>query len=196
MGKSEDDILEYYTKYHNENDYMFLNGIEDILKNNKNITKTDAFALWSYTTNHYYWDLNNWLRNGVNTAKTKEISQLLTKALNKMPKYNGTAFRALEFSDDDILQSFLKKHTKGKTVDYNDFVSCGSSTEAAFFDKPKKNVFLKMEVKNAPIISDFADGIKIRGYAKDELLLLQGRKFQVEYVRPTAKGYEIKLIEK
>lgn len=196
MGKSEDDILEYYTKYHNENDYIFLNGIEDILRKNKSITKTDAFALWSYTTNHYYWDLNNWLRSGINATKTKEISRLITNALNKMPKYNGTAFRALEFSDDDILQAFLKKHSKGKTVDYNDFVSCGSSTEAAFFDKPKKNVFLKMEVKNAPIISDFADGIKIRGYAEDELLLLRGRKFEIEYVRPKGKGYEIKLIEK
>lgn len=53
-----------------------------------------------------------------------------------------------------------------------------------------------MEVKNASIISDFADGIKIRGYAKDELLLLQGRKFEIEYVRPKGTGYEIKLIEK
>lgn len=179
MGKSEDDILEYYTKYHNENDYIFLNGIEDILRKNKSITKTNAFTLWSYTTNHYYWDLNNWLRNGINAAKTKMISELLTDALYKMPKYNGTAFRALELSDGSVLDSFLKKHSKGRIVDYDDFVSCGSSTEAAFFDKPKKNVFLKMEVKNAPIISDFADGIKIRGYAKHELLLLQGRKFEV-----------------
>jgi len=195
MGKSEDDILEYYTKYHNENDYMFLNGIEDILKNNKNITKTDALVLWSYTTNHYYWDLNNWLRNGVNATKTKEISQLLTNALTKMPKYNGTAFRALEFSDENILYAFLEKHTPGKKVDYNDFVSCGSSTEAAFFDKPAKNVFLKMEVKNAPIISDFADGIKIRGYDKDELLLLRGRKFEVIKVERIEKGVEIILKE-
>ena len=196
MGKSEDEILEYYTKYHNENDYIFLNGIEDILKKNKSITKTDAFALWSYTTNHYYWDLNNWLRNGLHAYKTKAISQLLTDALYKMPKYNGTAFRALEFSDDDILQSFLKKHTKGKTVDYNDFVSCGSSTEAAFFDKPKKNVFLKMEVKNAPIISDFADGIKIRGYAKDELLLLRGRNFVIKEYKKVGDRHYFELIEK
>jgi hypothetical protein len=113
-----------------------------------------------------------------------------------MPKYNGTAYRALEFSDKNLLESFLKKHETGGTVDYNDFVSCGSSTEAAFFDKPKKNVFLKMEVKDAPIISDFADGIKIRGYGKDELLLLRGRRFKIEYVKPIGIGYEIKLIEK
>ncbi|SEM47137.1 hypothetical protein SAMN05421856_103409 [Chryseobacterium taichungense] len=113
-----------------------------------------------------------------------------------MPKYNGTAFRALEFSDDDIFESFLKKHSKGKTVEYNDFVSCGSNTSAAFFDKPKKNVFLRMEVKNAPIISDFADGIKIRGYAKDELLLERGRKFEVDSFEEIDNNFLITLKEK
>lgn len=196
MGKSENDILEYYTKYHNENDFRFLNEIDEILAKNKNLTKTGAYTLWSYTTNHYYWDLNNWLRNGINANKTKEIARLLTNALEKMPKYNGTAFRALEFSDDDILQSFLKKHTPGKTVEYNDFVSCGSNTDAAFFDKPKKNVFLRMEVKNAPIISDFADGIKIRGYAKDELLLERGRKFEIKDYKEVNGKHYFELIEK
>lgn len=196
FGKTEDEILECYTKYHNENGFRFLNEIDEILAKNKSITKTDAYTLWSYTTNHYYWDLNNWLRNGINANKTKEIARLLTNALEKMPKYNGTAFRALEFSDEKLLQSFLKKHIPGKTVEYNDFVSCGSNTEAAFFDKPKKNVFLRMEVKNAPIISDFADGIKIRGYAKEELLLKQGRRFEVIKVEKVEKGIEIILIEK
>ncbi|AZA52911.1 hypothetical protein [Chryseobacterium sp. G0201] len=103
------------------------------------------------------------MRNRINSKQTKEISKLITAALEKMPRYNGSAFRALEFSEDSLLQAFLKTHKKGSVVNYNDFVSCGSNTKAAFFDKAKKNVFLKMEVKNAPIISDFADGIKIRG---------------------------------
>jgi hypothetical protein len=34
-------------------------------------------------------------------------------------------------------------------------------------------------LKPAPIISDFADGIKFRGLDKDELLLQPGRKFRV-----------------
>jgi hypothetical protein len=196
MGKTEDEIIEYFTKYHNENDYIFLNDIEDIIAKFKNITKTDAFALWSYTTNHYYFELNSWLRNGINISNTTKISKLITNALNKMPKYSGISFRALEFNDVAVLQSFLKNHNTGSIVEYNEFVSCGTTTKAAFFNKPKKNVFLKMEVKNAPIISAFADGIKIRGYAKDELLLLQGRKFEVEYIKIVDRGYEIKLIEK
>jgi len=196
FGRTEDEILEYYTKYHNENNFIFLNQIDEIVNNGKNISKTDAFALWSYTTNHYYWDLNNWLRNGINANKTKQISQLISNALEKMPKYNGQAFRALEFNNEILLQTFLKTHKKGVTVDYNDFVSCGSNTKAAFFDKAKKNVFLKLEVKNAPIISDFSDGVKIRDYAKEELLLLRGRKFKVKNYKEENGKHYYELIEK
>lgn len=53
-----------------------------------------------------------------------------------------------------------------------------------------------MEVKNASIISDFADGIKIRGYAEDELLLLRGKKFVIkEYKEVNGKHY-FELVEK
>jgi|GEM_PF-5679408 len=116
--------------------------------------------------------------------------------IKKMPKYNGNAFRALEFSEQSLLLDFLKKHKKGKTVNYKEFVSCGSNTKAAFFDKSKKNVFLKLEVKGAPIISDFADGIKIRGYAKEELLLLQNRKFKVTNYKEVNGDHFFELIEK
>ena len=139
---------------------------------------------------------NNWLRKGINIKKTEEISKLITNALKKMPKYNGEAYRALEFGDETLLLSFLNKHKKGKTVNYSDFVSCGSNNKAAFFDKANKNVFLKLEVKNAPIISDFSDGIKFRGYVKDELLLLRGRKFIVKNVEEIDNKYLITLIEK
>ncbi|MBD3906013.1 hypothetical protein NAL32_15615 [Chryseobacterium sp. Ch-15] len=53
-----------------------------------------------------------------------------------------------------------------------------------------------MEVKNIPIISDFADGIKIRGYAKDELLFLRGRKFVVDSFEEIDNNFLITLIEK
>ncbi len=53
-----------------------------------------------------------------------------------------------------------------------------------------------MEVKNAPIISDFADDIKIRGYAKDELLLLRGRKFEIKNYKEVNGNHYLDLIEK
>ncbi|WP_397364135.1 hypothetical protein [Olleya sp. R77988] len=196
LGFRENDILDYFTRYHNENKFKFLNEIEELIEKYPKLSKTDIYAIWGYTTNLYYGNLNRWLRLGKNKFKTKELSKIITSALEKMPKYNGTAFRALEFSEQSLLIDFLKKHKKGKTVNYKEFVSCGSNTKAAFFDKPKKNVFLKLEVKNAPIISDFADGVKIRGYAKEELLLLQNRKFVVKNTEKIGDKYLITLIEK
>lgn len=196
LGFKENDILDYFMRYHNENEFKFLNEIDGLITKYPELSKTDIYALWSYTTNLYYGNLNRWLRTGKNRFKTKEISKIITSALEKMPKYNGNAFRALEFSEQSLLLDFLKKHKKGKTVNYKEFVSCGSNTKAAFFDKSKKNVFLKLEVKGAPIISDFADGIKIRGYAKEELLLLQNRKFKVTNYKEVNGDHFFELIEK
>ena len=108
----------------------------------------------------------------------------------EMPKDFLNALKEFSKTEDDILDYYTKYHNE------NDFVSCGSNTKAAFFNKAKKNVFLKMEVKNALIISDFADGIKIRGYAKDELLLLRERKFEIKNVEKIDDKYLITLIEK
>jgi hypothetical protein len=58
------------------------------------------------------------------------------------------------------------------------FGTCRTA-KAAFFNKPGKNIQLTMEVNNAPIISDFADGIKFRNYSRDELLLLSGKQFKI-----------------
>ncbi|WP_026703851.1 hypothetical protein [Flavobacterium soli] len=195
MGNKEDDILEYFVKYHNENDFRFLNEIDQLLVKYSSLSKTEAVTLWGYTTNYFYWDLNSWLRQGINAHKTKEIAEILTQALAKMPKYNGIAFRALEIRPD-VLGNFLKLHELGKVVKYEDFVSCGSNTKAAFFNKPDKNVFLRIEVKNAPIISDFADGIKIRGYDKEELLLFRGNNFEIRSVEKIEDNYLITIIQK
>ncbi|PJJ64544.1 hypothetical protein [Chryseobacterium geocarposphaerae] len=53
-----------------------------------------------------------------------------------------------------------------------------------------------MEVKNGPIISDFADGIKIRGYDKEELLLLRGRKLVIKEYKEVGGKHYFELIEK
>ncbi|MDG2431390.1 hypothetical protein [Flavobacterium sp.] len=178
LGKSEDDILEYFTKYHNDNGFKFLNEVEDLVTQYPSLTRAEAYTLWGYTTDNFYFQLNDWLRRGVNTSQTQAMKNILQSALAKVPKYNGTAFRAIKL-DGQALTDFLSKHNVGDIVTYDEFVSCGSTQTAAFFNKPGKNIQLTMEVNNAPVISDFADGIKFRGYGKDELLLLSGKKFKI-----------------
>ena len=89
-----------------------------------------------------------------------------------------------------------KRDKKGKIINYKSFTSCGTSEAASFINKSDKNILLIIKVKDAPIISDFADGIKIRGYAKEELLLLRNRKFKVDNIEEIDNNYLIHLIEK
>ena len=192
FGKTEDKILDYFTDYHNNNGFRFLNEIEEVMKHYPFLTKTEAYATWGYTTKFFYGDLNLALRNKENLSQLADLKSILSAAIRKMPKYQGIAYRSIKL-DGEALVSFLSKHEIGKTVKYDDFVSCGSTKAAAFFDKSEKNVRLIMEVKNAPKISDFADGVKFRGYAKDELLLLTGSKFKITGSKTINGVYEIRL---
>ena len=192
FGKTEDEIVEYFTKYHNDNGFKFLNEVEDLVKQYPNLSRGEAFSLWGYTTDNFYFQLNDWLRRGINSSQTIAMKNILQSALSKVPKYNGIAYRAIKLEGQD-LTNFLSKHNVGNIVTYDEFVSCGSTQTAAFLNKPGKNIQLTMEVNNAPVISDFADGIKFRGFDRDELLLLNGRKFIIESSVTEGTIYKIKI---
>lgn len=184
FGKSEDDILEYFTKYHNERSgQKFLNEIEEFMANTNvnNLTRDEAFALWGYTTKYFYKDLNAWLRSGVNIIKTSDISNLLNSALTKLPNYNGTkVFRGLEI-DPSQLDNFISSYSNGSSKVFNDFQSCGGSIQASFGGRPSVNVIFEIDQLTAKEISNLADGIKygVPPMPKPEILIKSGSQFKV-----------------
>jgi hypothetical protein len=170
-------------KYHNENGYRFFNEVNNLSIQYSYLTKTEIYTIWGYTTDYFYFQLNDCLRKGINTSQTLKIKNILQSAINKVPKHtDDVAYRAIGFkpTQSKDLAVFLSKHQKGNVVKYNEFVSCGSSKEAAFYDKTTKNVRIVFEgLKPTADISPFADGIKFRGYSPKELLLEPGRNFKV-----------------
>jgi hypothetical protein len=195
FGKTEDEIVAYFRKYHNiYTRGEFFTQIENIIVKDKSLTSAEGYGIWGYTTNFFYRDLNTWLREGSNAAKTQEIVTLLKRAIQKVPKYDGVAYRALEFKENDLV-TFMNKYKQSEVVTFDDFLSCGSTKEAAFFNKPSKNVRITMEVNNAPDISSFADGIKFRGYSPKELLLDTGRKFQITSAKFENGIYELRMVQ-
>jgi len=194
LGKTDEKIIKYFTDYHNDNEFKFLNEIQKLLKIYPELTKDEAFALWCYTTDFIYDSFNLWMREEINVNRTKAFTDLLLSALKKMPKYNGTVYRAIKISEKE-LPNFLKNYVEGEPIRYNEFLSCGSNKNAAFFDKPSKNVKIEIHsLKDVPIISDFADGIKFRGYSKDELLILNGMEFKV--LKVDVDGINVNIILK
>lgn len=123
FGKTEEDIVTYFRNYHNVyTKGEFFTQIEEVLlkSNPHGLTPDEAYAVWGYTTNYFYRDLNQWLREGSNIGKTTEITKLLKQALQKVPKYNGTAYRTIELKGADLTE-FLKKYSiKGNTVEFSD----------------------------------------------------------------------------
>ena len=184
FGKTEGDILTYFSNYHNvRSAENWLNDIEHYLVNNNvyGLTKDETFAIWGYTTNYFYRDLNAWLRKGTDVIKTQGITDLLNSALNKFPGYSGTTIsRGLEIEQSQ-LNAFISSYSNGSTKVLNDFQSCGGSIEASFAGRPEINVIFEIEQLTAKDISDLADGIRYGNPAmlKPELLIKSGGKFLV-----------------
>ncbi len=197
LGKTDDQILEYFARYHYETN--FFNEIDNLLQKYPNLTPEDAYVLWGYTTNFFYRDMNAWLRQGINADKTQEIANILNTALNKMPKYGGSVvYRGIEIAPAN-LNNFLTNYAKGKEVTFGDFTSCGGNKEASFASRPEINVMFEIEHLNGKDITDFADGIKYRGMPAPEILIPSGVKFEVTApykIDPNSGKIVIKLRQK
>ncbi|WP_108807968.1 hypothetical protein [Aquimarina spinulae] len=179
MDFTEDEILEYFAKYHNDHDLRFFNEIGDLMKQYPKLNKTDVNLLWGYTTNLFYRRMNGWLRWGENVSKTTEIKNLFNNTLSKLSTFKGTnVYRGIEI-DSKGLSDFLISYKKGSKPVWNDFTSAGSSKTASFADRPEINVLFDIKHLDAKDISDFADGIKFRGNPRSEVLIKSGSQFEV-----------------
>ena len=96
--------------YDNDNGFRFLNEAEDLVTQFPNLTKGEAYSLWGYTTDNFYFELNDWLRRGVNASKTQGLKNILTSSLVTVPHYHGTAFRAIKL--EGVITSYSIHYTK------------------------------------------------------------------------------------
>ena len=171
-------------QYHNvRSGQKFFNEIENFLltQNKYNLARSEAYALWGYTTRLFYQEMNTWLRTGINAANTDAIAALLNKGLSKLPAYSGAiAYRAIIIPPAG-LDAFIAPYLKEGPITWKDFSSCGGSSEASFAAKGNRNVFFEIEQLDARDISSFADGIKYGDppLAAPELLIKGGSTFEV-----------------
>ncbi|MGL4599358.1 MAG: hypothetical protein ACRCYO_17680, partial [Bacteroidia bacterium] len=174
MGKTEDEILDYFTKYHNENGFRFLNEIDDLVDQYPALTRSEIFALWGYTTDNFYDVLNFSLRENVDLLQVQQIKTLINGALSKLENFKEVIiFRGIKGDVQKLLSTYIPEssHT------WNAFTSCGSSNLASFANK--SDVIFEIVHLDAKDISSFADGIKFRGKQPNELLIKAGSEFKV-----------------
>jgi hypothetical protein len=162
FGLTAPDILQYFSKYNNSRcNKRFFDGVDEIIKTNHyNLVDCDVYALWGYTTNLFYKDLNGWLRADTNASKTEYITREMVNALNKLPNYEGKIlYRGITIPASD-LQDFLKGYKAGSENTWTSFTSCGGTESGSFAGRPIINVIFVIEHQTGKDISVFADGIR------------------------------------
>ena len=93
------------------------------------LTDTDKKAIQDYMSAKSY-AVNEKLRSGTPlTEEEQTFVNNLDAALKKMPTYQGNLQRSLIFDSEEDVQAFLRVHTEGTTVKYDQYLSttCGAT---------------------------------------------------------------------
>lgn len=119
------------------------------------LNKSEKGALIRYVSPDAY-VLNDKLRNGYDLSEDDETwIKSLDKALDKLPAYEGTVSRSLEFFSNDDIRSFTASHKVGENISYNQYLSttCGE---------------MYNENENVKLIINSKTGRDMREYNPDE----------------------------
>lgn len=180
FGRNLDTVVRYFRDYHNiRSDKRFFNDADKIIDDNPHgLNDCDVYALWGYTTNLFYRELNRWLREGSHRDQTREISNLINRALDKLPNYpKPTVYRALEIPENQ-LQEFLRSYRTGNRNVWDGFISCGGTMDGSFAGRPRVNVVFEITHLTGKDISELADGIRYGGMEPPEVMIRDGRTFE------------------
>ncbi len=194
LGIDQKQIFDHYSRLANSN-IDVATFIDDFLANNPHgLNALDAHVIFGYTTNLFYDKLNHSLRNSVNLAQTTRIKNLINDALHKLPPISGTHYRGINLTNQTVLQDFLRKHTPGKRVTYDDFVSAADNKQKWWY---RSNIRITIEPQNARDISDLAFGVNFQDRVgkgpnyPQESLFAAGTTFDVSGTEPRTENGQI-----
>jgi hypothetical protein len=180
----------------------FYNIIANFERNNSRygLTKSEIYAIFGYTTNFFYFKLNNWLRMLENMSSTTDIKNILNQGLAKLPKWTGTpdVVRVIRLDDAAAVEGVLARYPVGTTVSHSEFISFGSNAGASMINHPKAKIIVELRLNpnntKARDISDLADGIFYRNNPRSEILLPAGSNLFVKSVDPIPGTDKFKMI--
>lgn len=138
----------------------------------------EEYAINKYISSESY-KINEKLRSGTTlTPEDYGFTVNLDSALSKMPRYEGTLIRSLQFINDEDLQAFLKQHSKGNIIEYDQYIS---TTKGAIYN-PNATVHI--------IILYATNGRDISGYnsAEKEVIYERNSRFTVIDVTQSKDG--------
>lgn len=194
FGLPKRPVMAYFVNYHLQTG--FFNDFGDYLanRNKYKLSHDEAFAIWAYTTNLFYRELNEELRTNRFSARSYPLSQLIISGLKKLPAYKGKAWRHFALAENQ-LTVYLSANTENKTVFCWQFLSCGNPEESALRNKSGRNIVEYYPKVDARDISELADGIRYRTYPPKELIIFPPKIFRVKDATKLEENYYISLEE-
>lgn len=145
----------------------------------------EEYAIKKYISSESY-KINEKLRSGIPLSPEDHIFTVnLDSALSKMPRYEGTLIRSLEFISNEEMVSFLKKHEKGTIIEYKQYIS---TTKGAIYN-PDAPVQI--------IILNSTEGRDLSGYnsTEKEVLYERGSRFFIADIMESEGGIIFIIME-
>lgn len=152
----------------------------------EDLTPEEKGALLEYKSSGSY-KINAALRDGaVLSEEQKQMVEALDRALEKLPRHEGTVYRRLSFDLEgpEALTDFMAKHRAGETVQYPAYTSASTDPEGYPVDDELK-VTLVIEGLTGHDMEGIGDNFE------SEVLFQRDSEFYINRVEPNGLGEPI-----
>ena len=152
------------------------------------VTEDEAGAVIEYKSSESY-KVNAKLRDGTElTPHQKRMVSLLDRALEKLPKVEGTVYRTVSFDDvfdaQEEYDAFLAQHIEDGFVTYNAYTSTSTKSDGhPLADGTKLGVILEITGSNARNLEGFGNNFE------SEALFPRDTDFIITEVTVDESGY-------
>ena len=111
-----------------------------------NMTKSDAYMAFSYTTNYYYGTVNSWILKNTNPSLRIPIVDKTVESLSKLPQFPSgeTFWRGISIQNEAELQAFLAKYAQGGEVTESIFQSVAPNKADSFIGLSGVNIEIEI----------------------------------------------------
>lgn len=149
------------------------------------LDRDEEHALKNYISSDSY-KINEKLRSGLPlTTGDYWLIAYLDAALSKMPKYEGTLTRSLQFINEEDMALFLRQHGKGNIIEYEQYIS---TTKGAIYNPSAPVQMLFLHASGGRDISSY-------NIAEKEIIYERGSRFRVVDINESSDGTRVITME-
>ncbi|MBE2206755.1 MAG: hypothetical protein IAE84_04165 [Saprospiraceae bacterium] len=196
-------MADLYTRHGVDYGDEFFQIIADFKASNSfGLTDSEIYAIFGYTTNFFYRNLNAWLRESINVSQTSQIKNLINNGLSKLPTWSDASqvYRGIRIRNGlDEINEILAKYPIGSEVTERSFTSLSASNSTPFLNHQDTKIKMVVTLKPNSLVKDIADlsdGVFYRNFPRPELIFPSNTALYVDNIVESDGIYTIFLTER